>query len=57
MAIPMAFEIGSVIRYIKPLRVVNMFSALAYNCILIFSMLDLMFGLYWEDKDNFDDSE
>jgi len=57
MAIPMVFEIGSFIRYIKPLRVINLFSAIAYNCFFVASILDLIFGLYFEDKNDFDDGE
>ena len=53
----MVFEIGSFIRYIKPLRVINLFSAIAYNCFFVASILDLIFGLYFEDKNDFDDGE
>ena len=57
MAIPMVFEIGSIIRFIKPLRVLNLFFAFLYNLVFVASALDLIFGLYYEDKSDFDDSE
>ena len=57
MAIPMVFELGRFIRNIQLLRIMNMFSAIAYNTVFVISVLDLFFGLYFEDKNDFDDAE
>jgi len=52
-AIPMVFEIQSIIKEFKGLRLLNLLSAAAYNLFFFVTCADLLFGLYYEDKGDF----
>lgn len=53
---PLMFEIPPVLRHIKPIRMLSIISALIYNTLYFIGLADWFFGLYAEEKDDFDNT-
>ena len=50
------FELPTIIRYIKPLRVISVLSALSYNIFFIASLINWLWEIYFADKSYLDDA-
>jgi len=53
-SIPLVFEWEFVLKHTKVWRIFNVMSAALYNLIFFSSAIDLLFGLYAEDKNDFE---
>lgn len=50
----MMFELPTIIRYIKPLRVISVLSALFYNIFFFGSLINWLYEIYFADKSYLD---
>lgn len=55
VSFPLMFEIPALLKFIKPLRVLSLLSAIVYNVMFIASIADFFFILEAEDKNDFED--
>ena len=55
VSIPLMFEIPSLLKFIKPFRVLSLFSAIVYNIMFLGSIADFFYIAQAEDKNDFED--
>jgi len=55
VSVPLVFEIPTLLKFFKPVRVLSLYSAIIYNIMFIGSIADFFYIIDAEDKTNFED--